>query len=304
MPLLWKKNKITRISQIVADLQTPKHGGSLVVETGLRTSLIDLIAKNQSRFQKRNSKKHFPLEISNSQPLLPAPPPSPSSLATSLKVSPVRFVDKTIREGIHGGPYSGCGSISAGESLEVIHRMPPTTPSNSTNIVKVSVETSDSEIRPSSSVQKDVDKCITGVGDSSRILNMVWKSKPNMVLAIILNMFAMVLLILWVKKLTVGTILTTFALLFFEFVGKCAASCLNLKPCWSIKKESRSLVLNVTCSFWFQTKKMHNYTVSEQKSMVLEGAANELCSASSSIEEIEVVQAIVCNISVFLYAPE
>ncbi|KAI9127919.1 hypothetical protein K1719_000912 [Acacia pycnantha] len=36
-------------------------------------------------------------------------------------------------------------------------------------------------------------------------------------------------------------------------------------------------------------KKMQYYTVSEQKSMVLEGAANELCSASSSIEEIEAV---------------
>ncbi|KAI9126944.1 hypothetical protein K1719_002540 [Acacia pycnantha] len=291
MPLPWKKNRITRISQIVADLQSPKHGGSLVVETGFPTSLIDLIVKNRSRFQKRNSKKHLPLEIFDSQPLLPAPPPSPSSLATSLKVSPVRFVDETIREDIHGGPYSGCGSVPVGECLEVIDRMPPTTPSNSTNIVKVSVETSDSEVRPSSPVQKYVDKQITGVGDSGRVLNLVWKSKPYMVLATILSMVAMVVLILWVKKLTVGTILTAFALLFFEFVGKRAASCLNLKPCWSTKKESRSLISKVACSFWFQAKKMENYTVSEQKSMVLEGAANELCSASSSIEEIEVVQA-------------
>ncbi|KAI9102177.1 hypothetical protein K1719_023687 [Acacia pycnantha] len=111
MPLPWKKNKITRISQIVADLQTPKHGSFLVVETNFPTSLIDTIVKNQSRFQKRNSKNHLPLEISDSQPLLPTPPPSPSSLATSLKVSPIRFIDETIRKDIHGGLYSGCGSI-------------------------------------------------------------------------------------------------------------------------------------------------------------------------------------------------
>ncbi|KAK4270831.1 hypothetical protein QN277_019600 [Acacia crassicarpa] len=298
MPLPWKKNKITRISQIVADLQTPKHGGSLVVETGFPTSLIDLIVKNRSRFQKRNSKKHMPVEISDSQPLLPAPPPSPSSLATSLKVSPVRFVDETIGEDIHGGPSSGCGSIPLGECLEVIHLMPPTTPSISTNIVRISVERNDSELRPSSPVQKDFDRHITGVGDSCRVLNLVWISKPNMVLATILNMVAMVFLILWVKKVTVGTILTAFALLFFEFVGNRAASCLNLKPCWSTKKASRSLISKVTCSFWFQAKKMQNYAVSEQKSMVLEGAANELCSASSSIEEIEVVQATEGDIDV------
>uniref|UniRef100_A0A803QE40 Uncharacterized protein n=1 Tax=Cannabis sativa TaxID=3483 RepID=A0A803QE40_CANSA len=46
MPLPWKKSKVTRISRIVADLQSPKRGGSLVVETGFPTSLIDLFVKN------------------------------------------------------------------------------------------------------------------------------------------------------------------------------------------------------------------------------------------------------------------
>ncbi|KAL5580331.1 hypothetical protein UlMin_012773 [Ulmus minor] len=46
MPLPWKKTKVARISQIVADLQSPKHGRSLVVETGFPTSLIDLFVKN------------------------------------------------------------------------------------------------------------------------------------------------------------------------------------------------------------------------------------------------------------------
>ncbi|KAL5561324.1 hypothetical protein UlMin_031071 [Ulmus minor] len=47
MPIPWKKTKVTRISQIVADLQSPKHGKLLVVKTGFPTSLIDLFVKNR-----------------------------------------------------------------------------------------------------------------------------------------------------------------------------------------------------------------------------------------------------------------
>ncbi|XP_028772925.1 uncharacterized protein LOC114730071 isoform X2 [Neltuma alba] len=278
MPLPWKKTKITHFSQIVADLQSAKHGGSLVVETGFPTSLIDLFVKNRSRFQKRNSKKHLPMEISDPQPLLPAPPPSPSSLATSLKVSPVRFVCETVREDILEGENSVCSFIPVGECREVFDPMPSRTPSNSADIMKVSVETRDSEVHLSSSVPKDVHKHINGVDDSGRVLDRVCKSKPNMVLATVLNLIAMLVLILSVKKLIVGIILSAFLLLLFEFVGKRTASCLNLKPCRSTNKESRSLVSRVSCSFWFQAEKMQNYTVSEQKSLVHE-------------EEIEVVQA-------------
>ncbi|ESW19449.1 hypothetical protein PHAVU_006G126000 [Phaseolus vulgaris] len=76
MPFPWKKNRVPRISQIVADLQSPKRGGSLVVETGFPTSLIDLFVKNRSRFKKHRSKKPPP-------PNVPDPPPPPTSPANS-----------------------------------------------------------------------------------------------------------------------------------------------------------------------------------------------------------------------------
>ncbi|KAK7303589.1 hypothetical protein RJT34_14499 [Clitoria ternatea] len=73
MPFPWKKTPVTRISRIVADLQSPKRGRSLVVQTGFPTSLIDLFVKNQNRFKKHRSKKpHIPDDP-------PPPPPSPAT---------------------------------------------------------------------------------------------------------------------------------------------------------------------------------------------------------------------------------
>ncbi|KAM1761981.1 hypothetical protein TB1_004582 [Malus domestica] len=57
MPLPWKKTRATRISQFVADLQSPKRGGSLFVQTGFPASLIDLFVKNRDHL-KKPSKKH------------------------------------------------------------------------------------------------------------------------------------------------------------------------------------------------------------------------------------------------------
>ncbi|KAF3973064.1 hypothetical protein CMV_003490 [Castanea mollissima] len=58
MPLPWKKQKGSRISRIVADLQSsPKRGGSLVVQTGFPTSLIDLFVQNRDRLNKNKEKK-------------------------------------------------------------------------------------------------------------------------------------------------------------------------------------------------------------------------------------------------------
>ncbi|KAL1205333.1 hypothetical protein V5N11_011613 [Cardamine amara subsp. amara] len=58
MPLPWKKSRSGRISRFVSDLQqSPKHGGSLVVETGFPTSLIDLFVKNRDRLKKSSSKR-------------------------------------------------------------------------------------------------------------------------------------------------------------------------------------------------------------------------------------------------------
>ncbi|KAG6794242.1 hypothetical protein NC652_004640 [Populus alba x Populus x berolinensis] len=57
MPLPWKKTRVSRFSRLVADLQSPKRGNSLVVETGFPTSLIDLFHKNRERLKKPTAKK-------------------------------------------------------------------------------------------------------------------------------------------------------------------------------------------------------------------------------------------------------
>ncbi|XP_011039270.1 PREDICTED: uncharacterized protein LOC105135889 [Populus euphratica] len=57
MPLPWKKSRVSRFSRLVADLQSPKRGNSLVVETGFPTSLIDLFHKNRERLKKLTAKK-------------------------------------------------------------------------------------------------------------------------------------------------------------------------------------------------------------------------------------------------------
>ncbi|XP_008225647.1 PREDICTED: uncharacterized protein LOC103325271 [Prunus mume] len=56
MPLPWKKMRVNRISQFVADLQSPKRGGSLVVQTGFPTSLVDLFVKNRDHLKKPSKK--------------------------------------------------------------------------------------------------------------------------------------------------------------------------------------------------------------------------------------------------------
>ncbi|XP_039056790.1 uncharacterized protein LOC120199876 [Hibiscus syriacus] len=70
----WKKRKVTRISRLVAGLLlSPKRGGSLVVETGFPTSLVDLFVKNRDRFRKSSKTK----SSSISTHPLPLSPPSP-----------------------------------------------------------------------------------------------------------------------------------------------------------------------------------------------------------------------------------
>ncbi|KAI3819996.1 hypothetical protein L1987_13851 [Smallanthus sonchifolius] len=59
MPFSWKnKTRRNRFSQLVADhLQSPTRGGSLMVETGFPTSIIDLYVRNRGRFRKSSAKK-------------------------------------------------------------------------------------------------------------------------------------------------------------------------------------------------------------------------------------------------------
>ncbi|KAA0063755.1 ethylene-responsive nuclear family protein [Cucumis melo var. makuwa] len=58
MPLLsWKTTRASRISQIVADFHSPKRAGSLVVETGFPTSIVDLFVKHRDRLRKHSARR-------------------------------------------------------------------------------------------------------------------------------------------------------------------------------------------------------------------------------------------------------
>ncbi|XP_018434331.1 uncharacterized protein LOC108806659 [Raphanus sativus] len=57
MSRLWKKPKSGRLSRLMSEFQqSPKRGGSLVVETGFPASLLDLFFKNRDRLKKSSSK--------------------------------------------------------------------------------------------------------------------------------------------------------------------------------------------------------------------------------------------------------
>ncbi|CAN7031879.1 hypothetical protein BRARA_H01047 [Brassica rapa] len=83
MPLPWKKSKSGRISRLVSDLQqSPKHGGSLFVETGFPTSLIHLFVKNRDRLKKSSSKRNNKAQTQTAHTTRPRvlSPPLPQKL--------------------------------------------------------------------------------------------------------------------------------------------------------------------------------------------------------------------------------
>ncbi|XP_027338873.1 uncharacterized protein LOC113852721 [Abrus precatorius] len=111
MPFPWKKNRVTRISQIVADLQSPKRGASLVVQTGFPTSLIDLFVKNRSRFKKHRSKKPLHHDIPDPPPPSPATTPPPSLSLSEIPL-PTPELEPNADEAAVSGRVGECGSGS------------------------------------------------------------------------------------------------------------------------------------------------------------------------------------------------
>ncbi|GMP71638.1 hypothetical protein CsSME_00029969 [Camellia sinensis var. sinensis] len=84
MPV-WKKAKGNRITQLVADhIQSPKHGGSLVVETGFPTSLVDLFVKNRDRLKKPSKKSSKKKRFESIPDPIPIPDRSSSPSSTTL----------------------------------------------------------------------------------------------------------------------------------------------------------------------------------------------------------------------------
>nr|XP_043636582.1 uncharacterized protein LOC122607630 [Erigeron canadensis] len=83
MPSFSRRKKKNRFSRLVADhIQSPKHGGSLVVETGFPTSLIDLYVRNRGRFRNKSAVNDYDKDSEVNSTLT-----SFSSLSTSENLS-------------------------------------------------------------------------------------------------------------------------------------------------------------------------------------------------------------------------
>ncbi|KAJ7947379.1 Ethylene-responsive nuclear / ethylene-regulated nuclear protein (ERT2)-like protein [Quillaja saponaria] len=258
MPFPWKKNKVNRISQIVADLQSPNRGGSLVVETGFPTSLIDLFVKNSDRFKKPKTEKWVQVEISDPvnlttpSPPSPPPPPPPSTPLNTNNLMVVRA-------------EPGCTVVQSSSSR-----------------------------RP---VGEDVDGG-DGVEDQNRVENCVGGSDASSVFVLVLKIFVVVVLALCTKKFTVGITMSAFVLLFLEYAGKRIVYWLNLKTWLDANTELKSLsrrVFKFDCleKLVFVWKKIKNFEGSEKPPLVVSGlvCGAELCSSSSSSsEETEIVE--------------
>ncbi|CAN8274348.1 unnamed protein product [Cochlearia groenlandica] len=112
MPMPWKKTKSGRISRFVSDLQqSPKHGGSLVVETGFPTSLIDLFVKNRDRIKKRSNDK----ATATTRRRVSSPPPPPFQRRSSLPVFPPSVTEDPAAAGskIVEESFVGDGGLTA-----------------------------------------------------------------------------------------------------------------------------------------------------------------------------------------------
>lgn len=104
MPFPWKKGNSRKISKLVSDhLDSQRlRGGSLVVETGFPTSLVDLFVKNRRRLKKSSKLRKAKSDSSILESPLPLVSPSPelhsSPLpATLLNANPV--VEETYEVG-------------------------------------------------------------------------------------------------------------------------------------------------------------------------------------------------------------
>ncbi|CAN8325433.1 unnamed protein product [Cochlearia groenlandica] len=214
MHLPWKKSKSKsktgRISRLVSDLQqSPKRGGSLVVETGFPTSLIDLFVKNRNRLKKPpSSKKRSKDNDDKSQARLTAAPDNSHPPLQRLVSSPSP-PSKPLRRG-----------KSLPQKLDLASVTEKLTASKSevsfsnrgglTSEVRNDGEEKDGEIGG---------RCGGGGGGGGCFF---------MVVAI--KVFAVAVLALSTKKLAVGITLSAFALLFLELAVARVFTLLNLCP--------------------------------------------------------------------------
>ncbi|GJR91580.1 hypothetical protein Tco_0215591 [Tanacetum coccineum] len=194
MTFSWKK-KIRRngFSKLVADLQSPKHGGSLVVETGFPTSLIDLYVRNRGRFRKSNADKQQ----------------SGSDLNTVVAndMNSYNGNDKILEEDVGDGECEienekceiesvKCSEVESDEIIEEIENE---------NCEIESVQCSEVESEKSGEIE--VEKSVE-------------MAKLNPVYVVLLKVLLMMVLVLGTKRFKVGITVSAFVLFLLELVGK------------------------------------------------------------------------------------
>ncbi|KAJ4957985.1 hypothetical protein NE237_025096 [Protea cynaroides] len=213
MPLPWKKSKVGRISRLVADLRSPpKHGGSLVVETGFPTSLIDLIVKNRDRLKNKKKKKKKKKNDEASEEWEPVSnhfslPDSFDSSSYSLSSSP------------SVGPLSYLDSASSSPSADPV----------------VSAHEIDNSSQPR--IGKEISPLVTNVVGDVVSRGVVRCGGAFM---ISVKVLFMVILAFATKRLAVGITISTFLLLFLEFVTS-RVFCF-LKSCPDGRKKLNSFI--------------------------------------------------------------
>uniref|UniRef100_A0A5B7BL24 Ethylene-responsive nuclear family protein n=1 Tax=Davidia involucrata TaxID=16924 RepID=A0A5B7BL24_DAVIN len=253
MPVPWKKAKFTRVSQLVADhLHPPKRGGSLVVETGFPTSLIDLFVKNRERLKKPSKKKRCEPTTADQVPNFPLRPsnsPSPSNSPT-ICPSPVFPVSELTNP-----------------------KCSP--PIQSDNCIKISNGIVAREVNNKSIVVVGGDR----VEGSSR----GEAADANGVLATVLKMSLVVVLALGTKKLAVGITMSAFLLIFLEYFGKYVWKL--FKSCKNAQESLKPLIQRVLC---FLRIKQDNLIMEEEDNRGLKAPIEQQNGVSSCSNSVEV----------------
>lgn len=220
MPFPWKKPKGSRISQFVADhINSSKHGGSLVVQTGFPTSLVDLFHKNRDRLKKPSKKKRS----AGPDPVIP-PPVAPSS--PSNQISLVNYTDPD-SELVSSEEYST--KLANPEEC-------------STKLAN-SEECSTKSLNPEKcSMNRTGDSLVSGKDSVDKVIE-----DGNKVFVVVLKILVMVVLALVTKRLVLGVSMSAFSLFFLEYVGKYLNGL--LKPVSKSQKMLKMLVQRVLCIF-------------------------------------------------------
>ncbi|PRQ29771.1 hypothetical protein RchiOBHm_Chr5g0017411 [Rosa chinensis] len=252
MPLPWKKTRVGRISQMVADLQSPKKGGSLVVQTGFPASLIDLFVKNRDRLRKRSKNNN---KKKNSE-----------------KRSDFDSVDRV------SDPIVSCSEKGSGDSS--ILAVP------SSGEIENFTAGEDGH-----GVSEDTGSRVSGeieAGSSGIVVEESGRGSCGdltSVFVAVAKVFAVVALALCTTKFAVGITLSAFLLLFLECVGKhfsCLAKpCSNAKSAWQYMAKRIGYAVLVLRS---------DVIVKEKSDGVVFELVEPGVESDSSFEEIEVVE--------------